>query len=188
MMLSTSRSKIWVIIITLFCFIFLLFPNIFGTRDINALETCVYALLFWGAIYASSHRLFVATTYLASLWWVMSLFLTWQSSVKINPTFLGMVLNTNLTEIYDFFSTFGWWWLIAFFVWQGLITVMLIFVYRHPLKIETKHRVLIVSLSVLLYTITLFFMTDEDVQPLNSPLAMLTVPSQTILTLIKMPY
>ena len=169
MMLSTSRSKIWSIIITLFCFIFLLFPNIFGTKDINALETCVYALLFWGAIYALSHRLFVATAYLASLWWVMSLFLTWQSSVKINPTFLGMVLNTNLAEIYDFFSTFGWWWLIAFFVWQGLITVMLIFVYRHPLKIETKHRVLIVSLSVLLYAITLFFMTDEDVQPLNSP-------------------
>lgn len=167
MTLSTSRSKIWSIIITLFCFIFLLFPNVFNTREATVLETCAYALFFWGIIYALSHRLFVIIAWLASLWWVMSLFLTWQSSVKINPTFLGMILNTNLSEIYDFFSTFGWWWLIAFFVWQGLITVMLIFVYRHPLNLQSKHRILIVSLSVFMYGV-LLFLTKDPFEPSHS--------------------
>lgn len=138
------QQQTWCLIITALCFLLLLLPNMFGTKyDFSIWETCAYALLFWSILYAFSPRLFAPIAWLASLWWAMSLFLTWQSSVKINPTFLGMLLNTHPAEIYDFFSMFGWW-LLGFLVWLCVISMMLIYVYRQPSVWKAPYRAIII--------------------------------------------
>ncbi len=89
------------------------FIPVFETADLRTAqfsESIAYSALFWILWFALFKKVWLSLMLatLPALWWAGSLFLRIKYQVPINQTFLSMILNTPVGEVFDFSLSYGW--------------------------------------------------------------------------------
>lgn len=94
----------------------LIAPNFIGVRsaanilEASYTENIAYAACFWALVFAVVPRLWmglvVATV--SSLWWSLEVFSRLNFAQPVTPTFVGMAMDADTREIFEFLSTSGW--------------------------------------------------------------------------------
>jgi glucan phosphoethanolaminetransferase (alkaline phosphatase superfamily) len=73
-------------------------------------ENIAYAICFWALVFAAVPRLWMGLVVVAvcSLWWSLEVFLRLNFAQPVTPTFVGMAMDTDIREVYEFLASAGW--------------------------------------------------------------------------------
>jgi glucan phosphoethanolaminetransferase (alkaline phosphatase superfamily) len=142
-------------ILVAICIFILLAPNFIVVIEASDLrvaefsEAIAYAVVFWGIWFALCKKAWLAIM-LASLpafWWAASLFVRIKYQVPITQTFLSMVLNTPIREVFDFSLSYGWYWLVAAVLIPVTLFSLSFYFIKYPITWNHYSRYLVITLG-----------------------------------------
>lgn len=149
------------------------FIPVFETADLRTAqfsESIAYSALFWILWFALFKKVWLSLMLatLPALWWAGSLFLRIKYQVPINQTFLSMILNTPVGEVFDFSLSYGWFWLAAATAMPISLLILSLYLIRCPLTWNhwSRYFIIIVVLSAGTIMYSVIDMSDLEEEKL----------------------